>query len=101
MIKIIIENSNGHPLKNQKILLSNEFSCAACSQGKMIIRPSPTNVETEFPSFLEWIQGDTCGPIIPSYEPFRYFMVLIDASTCWSHICLLSSQNVAFARLFA
>ena len=28
------------------------------------------------------------------------FMVLIDASTRWSHICLLSVKNVAFARLF-
>jgi transposase InsO family protein len=28
-------------------------------------------------------------------------MVLIDASTRWSHVCLLSIQNVAFARLFA
>ena len=30
-----------------------------------------------------------------------HFMVLIDASTRWSHICLLSTRNVAFARLFA
>ena len=28
-------------------------------------------------------------------------MVLIDASTRWSHICLISSRNVAFARLLA
>ena len=28
-------------------------------------------------------------------------MVLIDASTKWSHVCLLSTRNVAFARLFA
>jgi hypothetical protein len=28
-------------------------------------------------------------------------MVLIDASTRWSHICLLSTRNVAFARLLA
>ena len=32
---------------------------------------------------------------------FRYFMVLIDASTRWSHVCLLSTRNVAFARLLA
>ena len=25
-------------------------------------------------------------------------MVLIDASTWWSHVCLLSTRNVAFAR---
>ena len=28
-------------------------------------------------------------------------MVLIDASTKWSHVCLLSTRNVAFARLLA
>ena len=31
----------------------------------------------------------------------RYFMVLIDASTRWSHVCLLSTRNIAFARLLA
>ena len=28
-------------------------------------------------------------------------MVLIDASTRWSHVCLLTSRNVAFSRLLA
>jgi hypothetical protein len=28
-------------------------------------------------------------------------MVLIDASTRWSHICLLSTCNISFARLLA
>ena len=28
-------------------------------------------------------------------------MVLIDASTRWSHVCLISSRNVVFARLLA
>jgi hypothetical protein len=28
-------------------------------------------------------------------------MVLIDASTKWSHVCLLSTCNIAFIRLFA
>jgi hypothetical protein len=88
-------------LKNQKILLSNEISCAACYKGKLIVRPSQTRVGIESPNFLERIQGDICGPITPSCGPFRYFMVLIDASTRWSHVCLLSSRNIAFARLFA
>ena len=30
-----------------------------------------------------------------------YFIVLIDASTRWSHVFLLSTRNVAFARLLA
>ena len=28
-------------------------------------------------------------------------MVLIDASTRWSHVCLLSTRNVAFAKFLA
>ena len=28
-------------------------------------------------------------------------MVLIDASTCWSHVCPLSTRNLAYARLLA
>ena len=40
MMRRIIEQSHGHPLKNQKILLPNEFSCDPCSQGKLIVRPS-------------------------------------------------------------
>ncbi|KAK9157593.1 hypothetical protein Scep_004167 [Stephania cephalantha] len=55
----------------------------------------------ESPVFSERIQGDMCGPIQPHYGPFRYFMVLIDASTRWSHVCLLSIRNVTFARLLA
>ena len=101
MMQRIIENSYRYPLKNQKILLSKDFPCAACFQGKLIIRPSPMKVNIESPAFLERIQGDICGPITPSCGPFQYFMVLIDASTRWSHVCLLSTRNIAFARLLA
>ena len=45
--------------------------------------------------------GDICGPIHPPCGPFRYFMILIDAFTRWSHVCFLSTRNVAFARLLA
>ena len=68
-------------MKNQKILMTNEFPCEACAQGKLVIRPSYTKVNIESPSFLERIQGDICGPIHPPCGPFRYFMVLIDASS--------------------
>ncbi|PHT54778.1 putative UDP-arabinose 4-epimerase 3 [Capsicum baccatum] len=36
MTRQIIENSNGHPLKNLKVLSNGEFSCNACYQGKLI-----------------------------------------------------------------
>ena len=55
----------------------------------------------ESPVFLERIHEDICGPIHPPCGPFRYFMVLIDASNRWSHVCLLSTRNVAFGRLLA
>ena len=53
MIRRIIEHSNGHPLKNQKILLSSELSCEACSQGKLIVRPSINIIMSESLVFLE------------------------------------------------
>ena len=101
MMRRIIENSHGHPLKNQKILLSSDYPCIACSQGKLIVRPSHTKVFVESPKFLEPIQGDISGPIHPPCGSFRYFMVLINAPSRWSHVFLLSTRNVAFARLLA
>ena len=101
IMRRIIENSNGHPLKNQKILLSSDYPCSTCSQGKLITKPSHSKIVVECPSFLARIQGDICGPIHPPCGPFKYFMFLIDASTRWSHVCLLSTRNVAFARLLA
>ena len=99
MMRKIIENSHGHTLKSPNILQSKKFSCAACSQGKLIIKPSTVKVGIESPAFLERIQGDICGPIQPACGPFKYYMVLIDASTRWSHVCLLSTRNMAFVRL--
>ena len=79
--------------------MPNEYSCATYSQGKLIVKPSFTKVISESLVFLERIHGDICGLIHPPCEPFRYFMILINASTRWSHVCLLSTGNVAFARL--
>nr|CAN83828.1 hypothetical protein VITISV_033034 [Vitis vinifera] len=97
MMRRIIECSHGHPLKNQKIFSPNEYSCVACSQGKLIVRPSFTKVISESPVFLERIHGDICGSIHPPCGPFRYFIILIDASTRWSHVCLLSTLYVPIA----
>ncbi len=94
------ENSRGHPLMNLKFLSKGDLTCTACSLGKLITRPSITKVNVESPMFLDRIQGDICGPITPSCGPFRYFMVLIDASTRWSHVSL-STRNIAFARFLA
>jgi hypothetical protein len=72
--------------------------CTACAIGKLILRPSPLKIQVQPIKFFERIQGDICGPIQPLSGLFRYFMVLIDASTRWSHVCLLSTCNHAFAK---
>ena len=96
-----MKHSHRLPLKNQKILFPNEYSCDTCSQGKLIVRPSFSKVTFESPIFLERIHGDICRPIHPSCGYFRYFIVLIDSFTRLSLVCLLSTRNVAFVRLLA
>jgi hypothetical protein len=75
--------------------------CTTCATGKLILRPSSLKIQAELLKFLEHIQDDTCGLIQPLSGQFRYFMVLIDASTRWSHVCLLSTRNRAFAKIIA
>ena len=99
MMQWIVKNSNGHNLATKEFLNQEDFLCIACAKWKLITRPSKLKIQAESMSFLERIQGDICGPINPLLGPFRYFMVLIDASSKWSHVCLLSTRNHAFARL--
>ena len=101
MMRRIISNSKVHLLKNTKVLLSKDYSCEICSQGKLGTQLSMSKVDFEFPIFLQRIQRDIYGSIHPASRPFKYFMVLEDASYKWSHVCLLSTCNVAFARLVA
>ena len=101
MMRSIIQNTKGHPLKDIKVLLSKDYNCEACSQGKHIIKPFITKVDLESPLVLQRIQGDICAPIQPPSGPFRYFMVLVDASCRWSHVYLLSTRNVTFSSLLA
>jgi hypothetical protein len=75
--------------------------CTACATEKLILRPSYLKIKAEPLTFLERIRGDICGPIHPLTEQFRYFMVLIDASTRWFHVCLLSTRNHALTIFIA
>ena len=75
--------------------------CKACALAKLQAHPSFAKASTENIPFLHRIQGDICGPIKPECGPFKYFMVLVDASTRWSHVALLSTRNAAFAKLLA
>ena len=99
MMRRIIKNSAGHSVKG--FPNPEDFVCTACAKEKLITRPSPLKIRDESPTFLQRIQGDICGPIQPLSGPFRYFMVLIDASTRWSHVDLLSTRNHAFSKLIA
>ena len=101
MMRKIICNSFGHNLHKAKFPQSSDFICTACASGKLILRPSTLKIRAEPLKFLERIQGDICGPIQPICGPFRYFMVLIDASTRWSHVSLLSTRNHAFAKILS
>jgi hypothetical protein len=94
----IIGNCTSHDLKYTKFPKSNDFVCTSCAIGKLILWSSPLKIHVKPLRFLERIQGDICGPIQPLCGPFRYFMILIDASTRWSHMCLLSTRNYAFAK---
>ena len=82
MMRTIIENAHGHTLKSPNILQSKEFSSASCSQGKLIIKPSIV------PCVSGHIQCDICESIQPVCGPFKYYMVLINASKIWSQACL-------------
>jgi hypothetical protein len=65
------------------------------------LRHSPLKIHTESLKLIERIQGDICGPIQPISRPFKYFIELINTSTRWSHVCLLSTQNLTFAKITA
>ena len=99
MMRNIIKGSAGHGIKTTQI--PKDFLCVSCAKGKLITKPSYLKLNVESLGFMERIQGDICGPIHPLSGPFRYFMVLIDASTRWSHVYLLSTRNHAFAKLIA
>ena len=101
MIRKIINNSIDHKMNLAKFPKSSDFVCTACATEKLILRPPYLKINAEPLQLLERIQGDICGSINPLSGPFRYFMVLIDASTRWSHVYLLSTRNHAFARFIA
>ena len=76
-------------------------ACDACSQGKLIQRPSKWKLPTELPPKLQCLQGGICGPITPASGSFCYFLVLVDAIRVHSEVSLLSTCNIAFAKVLA
>jgi hypothetical protein len=94
-------NSIGHNLSTTNFPKFKDFICTSCATEKLILRPSYLKIKAELLKFFERIQGDICGPITPTFGSFRYFMVLIDTSTRWSHVCLLSTHNHAFSKIMS
>ena len=69
--------------------------------GNLIIKLSYDKIRSNPHIYIQRIQEDICRPIYPLSGPFRYFMILDDASTHWSHMCLLFTRNIAFSKLLA
>lgn len=99
LFRKIIPCITGHNLKSADV--DSMELCRAYVQGKMITRPSIWKLPQELPPMLERLHGDICGPINPISRPFRYFLVLVDASSKQSHVSLLSTQNMVFANLIS
>lgn len=79
---------------------SLECVCTSCATtGKPILRPSHLNIQDEPLQFLELIQGDICVHPTIVWTILGIFMVFIDASTRWSHVCLMSTRNHAFTTI--
>jgi hypothetical protein len=101
MMRKIRGNYIGHNLSITNFLRSKDFICTTCATGKLVFRPSHLKIKVGPLKFLERNQGDICGPITPTSGPFGYSMVFIDTSTRWSHVCLLSTRNHAFAKIMS
>ena len=100
VMRRILKSSHGQPL-TRSLGSIQEIACPTCSMGKLITKPSYDKIRSTPSIFLQRIRGDICGLIHPPCEPFRYFMVLVDVSTRWSHMCLLSTRNTVFFKQLA
>ena len=96
MLHKIIKNCRGIPNNIKHIPKANP--CMACSKGKLIIQPAISKTQLQIPKFLERIHADICGPIDPPTGPFCYFMVMIDASSKWTNMTLLSTRNLTMPK---
>ena len=76
-------------------------ACEAYAQGKLILKPSYWKLLSELPPLLQQLQGEICGPITLASGPFRYFLVLVFAARVHFEVSLLSTQNIAFAKILA
>jgi hypothetical protein len=72
--------------------------CTACSHSKLITCPS---ISKSAHAILQFLDADACGPIEPPNGPFGFFLAIVDLSSKWSQVSLLSTRNTVFARILA
>lgn len=99
MLRRMVPLLTGHTLCTSDVHMVG--TCGACVQGKYSKRPSQWKLPTELPQPLQRLQGDVCGPISPPSGPFRYFLVLVDASGVHAEVSLLTTRNLVFPKLLA
>lgn len=87
----------GHNLSSSDAHKVHEY--IACIQGKFNKKPSRWQLPSELPPPLYRIHGDVCGLINPPLGAFRYFFVLIDASSSHLEVSLVSTRNMVFPKL--
>lgn len=82
----LLHNRLGHPRTSMfhKIMKSTQdispkvhpthikTPCLACSQGKLVLRPSISKTIRILPKFLEQLHANACGPIEPPSRPFCF-----------------------------
>ena len=90
-----LKNSCGRTFKSQKTS-SDQWVLMYYTFTKLIIKPSQEKLEISQSHF----QNECRVVFVIQYTHLvNHFMVLIGASTRWSHICLLSTHNQVFAKL--
>jgi len=78
------------------LLQTNEFSCTVCSQKKVDNKNIIEKLEMRKSHFQNEYKVIF---MVQNTHLVDHFMLLIDASTRWSHIYLLSNHNQVFAKL--
>jgi len=99
-MRAMVGNVKDFPITSRDFSRKHAKVCEPCATGKFKRAPFKTVVRP-LARPLERLCLDLCGPIKPACGPFIYFQVLVDEYTGFIHVSLLSTKNLAFARLLA
>lgn len=71
--------------------------CGKCAEGKLSKTKFPTTGGNRSKLPLELLHMDVCGPMdVPTPTGYRYFMVIVDDATRYTHVALLKEKSEAF-----